>query len=53
MDNDSDKTNTVFDDDDLDGAIAGADDTGMISQRQSVVESEEALPDEGDDSDLH
>lgn len=53
MENDVDKTNTVFDNDDLDIAVASADDTGMVSQRQTVVESEEAIPDENDDSDLH
>lgn len=55
MENDIEKTNTVFDDDDLDTAIANADDTGMVAQRQVVVESEEAIPDESVDSgsDLH
>ena len=53
MDNDTEKTNTVFDDDELDDAVASADDTGMISQRQAVVETQEALPDEDADSDLH
>lgn len=53
MENDIDKTNTVFDDDDLDDAVASADDTGMISQRQTVVETQEALPDEEAGSDLH
>ena len=53
MDNDIDKTHTVFDDDDLDTAVASADDTGMISQRQTVVQSEEAIPAQDEDSDLH
>lgn len=53
MENDVEKTNTVFDNDDLDTAIAHADDTGMVAQRQTVLESEEAIPDENDDSDLH
>ena len=37
-------TNTVFDDDDLDGAVAAADDTGMISQQQTVIAIEEDVP---------
>lgn len=46
LEDESTGTNTIFDDDDLDTAVASADDTGMISQRQYVVESEEALVDE-------
>ena len=40
-------TNTLFDDDNLDGAIAAADDTGMVSQQQVAIKSEEVenLPD--------
>ena len=53
MENDVEKTNSVFDNDDLDTVIANADDTGMVAQRQIVLESEEAIPDENDDSDLH
>ncbi len=34
-------TNTVFDNDDLDDAVGAADDTGMISQQQYVVKTEE------------
>jgi hypothetical protein len=34
-------TNTVFDDDDLDAAVGAADDTGMVSQQQYVVKTEE------------
>lgn len=37
-------TNTIFDDDDLDAAVGAADDTGMVSQRQSVVKTEEEEP---------
>ena len=35
-------TNTVFDDDSLDVAVAAADDTGMISQQQFAIRSDEA-----------
>ncbi|MBC5814917.1 MAG: hypothetical protein GIW97_00105 [Candidatus Eremiobacteraeota bacterium] len=34
-------TNTIFDNDDLDDAVGAADDTGMISQQQYVVKTEE------------
>jgi|GEM_PF-4101787 len=34
-------TNTVFDNDDVDDAVAAADDTGMVSQQQYVVKTEE------------
>ena len=34
-------TNTVFDDDELDDAVGAADDTGMISQQQYAIKSEE------------
>ncbi len=33
--------NSVFDDDSLDDAVSAADDTGMISQQQAVVATEE------------
>lgn len=37
----SEGTDTVFDDDSLDDAVAAADDTGMISQQQVVIKTEE------------
>lgn len=43
MDNDIEKTNTVFDDDELDTAIANADDTGMVAQRQVVIQTEDTV----------
>ena len=46
LNEESSGTHTVFDDDDLDRAVASADDTGMVSQRQYVIESEEALVNE-------
>lgn len=33
--------NSVFDDDSLDDAVSAADDTGMISQQQFVIKTEE------------
>jgi hypothetical protein len=49
MEKQPDDKHGVFDDDDLDEAIANVDDTGMVKTQQQIVEGqelEELLPDE-------
>lgn len=54
MEKQPDERHGVFDDDDLDKAIANADDTGMVRSQQVIIQEEEAanLPseDESDES---
>ena len=52
MEKQSDDKNGLFDNDDLDDAIANADDTGMVKSEQQLFEVEELkhLPEEEDES---
>jgi hypothetical protein len=52
MEKQPDEKHGLFDDDELDTAIANVDDTGMVKSQQQIFEGEEHehLPEEEDES---
>ncbi len=50
MERQADEKHGIFDDDDLDTAIANADDTGMVRSQQVIVEEQLENPRPQDDT---
>jgi|GEM_PF-5226330 len=48
MENQPERKGGLFDDDDLDSAIANVDDTGIVKSQQQLVEEQEQLPPDDD-----